>query len=123
MYINGYIANGPSVPFGQALSQSNAYGNQSTAAYVPYSFGAVSAGVLGGTPAGMNSSDITLTVSPFNNPSGGDFTLNNTAGGGAALKAAGFPGLTPAGTGYLDIGALQSAAAAGASIAAGGYVQ
>ena len=123
MYINGYIANGPSVPFGQALSQSNAYGNQSTAAYVPYSFGAVSAGVLGGTPAGMNSSDITLTVSPFNNPSGGDFTLNNTAGGGAALKAKGFPGVSAAGTGYLDIGALQSAAAAGASIAAGGYVQ
>ena len=39
--------------------------------------------------------DITLTGSPFTNPSGGDFTLNNTAGAGAACKGAGFPSSLP----------------------------
>lgn len=34
--------------------------------------------------------DITLTADPFTARSSGDFTLNNTAGGGAACKAAGF---------------------------------
>lgn len=34
--------------------------------------------------------DITLTADPFTNRSGGDFSLNSTAGGGAACKAAGF---------------------------------
>jgi hypothetical protein len=65
--------------------------------------------------------DVSLSVSPF--VSSSNFALNSTGGGGAALKAAGFPGVSPAGTGYLDIGALQSQAAAGASIAAGSYVQ
>jgi hypothetical protein len=68
-----------------------------------------------------SSNDVALSVNPF--VSSSNFALNSTAGGGAALKAAGFPGVTPMGTGYLDIGALQSQAAAGASIAAGGYVQ
>ncbi len=35
-------------------------------------------------------SDITLTVDPFTNGAAGDFSLNATAGGGAACKAAGF---------------------------------
>lgn len=34
--------------------------------------------------------DVTLTAEPFNNISSGDFTLNSTAGGGAACKSAGF---------------------------------
>ena len=34
--------------------------------------------------------DINLSAAPFTNPSGGDFTLNSTAGGGAACKAAGY---------------------------------
>lgn len=34
--------------------------------------------------------DVTLTGNPFNNPSSGDFTLNSTAGAGAACKAAGY---------------------------------
>ena len=93
------------------MSAANAYGNQSTAAY------------SGWYASPASTPDVTLTASPFTNPGSGIFTLNNTSGGGAALKAAGFPGVTPMGTGYLDIGALQSQAAAGASIAAGGYVQ
>lgn len=54
---------------------------------------------------------ITLTADPFTNGAAGDFSLNNTAGGGALLKAAGFPGVYPAGltTGYVDIGAFQHA--------------
>lgn len=52
--------------------------------------------------------DITLTADPFTNPSGGDFSLNNTAGGGALLKSAGFPGAMAAGTGYTDVGAVQT---------------
>lgn len=37
-----------------------------------------------------NSTDITLTGDPFTSKSTGDFTLNSTAGAGAACKAAGF---------------------------------
>ena len=53
----------------------------------------------------------TLSVSPFTAPGSGDFSLNNTAGGGAACRAAGIPGVFPGGltTGYLDIGAAQHA--------------
>ena len=52
---------------------------------------------------------IALTADPFVNTAGGNFALNNTAGGGAALRAVGMPGVFPAGltTGYLDIGAAQ----------------
>ena len=39
--------------------------------------------------------DVTLTGSPFTNPSGGDFTLNNTAGAGLACQAVGFPSSLP----------------------------
>lgn len=53
--------------------------------------------------------DVTLSADPFTDSSGGDFSLNSTAGGGAACRAAGFPGAFPAGlvTGYADIGAVQ----------------
>lgn len=60
--------------------------------------------------------DVTLTADPFTNASGGDFSLNNAAGGGALLRAVGFPGALPwGGTGYLDIGALQHQDAGGGS--------
>ncbi len=52
----------------------------------------------------------TVSVIPFTSSS--DFSLNSTAGGGALLRSAGFPGVTPFGTGYTDIGALQHASAA-----------
>lgn len=35
--------------------------------------------------------DVTLTADPFTNAASNDFTLNNTAGGGAACRQAGFP--------------------------------
>lgn len=53
----------------------------------------------------VDQNPITLTANPFTNAAGGDFSLNNTAGGGALLRALGF---SPYGqTGYLDIGAVQ----------------
>jgi len=67
--------------------------------------------------------DVTLTATPYN-CAGTDFTLNSTAGGGAAVKGAGFPGaLLTGGTGYMDIGALQAAAAAASTGSASGFVQ
>ncbi len=63
------------------------------------------------SPAG-----VTLTADPFTNAAGSDFSLNSTAGGGAGLKGVGFPGVTGLiGTGYIDIGALQTSGAAPAS--------
>jgi hypothetical protein len=53
-------------------------------------------------------SDVTLSGSAFTNAAAGDFTLNNTTGGGASVRSAQivFPGI--AGTGYPDGGAIQS---------------
>lgn len=55
--------------------------------------------------------DITvLTASPFTNAAGLDFSLNNTAGGGALVRAAGLPGTFPSNvntTAYQDSGAAQ----------------
>lgn len=56
--------------------------------------------------------DVTLTAGPWTAPGSNNFALNSTTGGGKAAKAAGFPGVTPVGTGYLDIGSLQSQAGA-----------
>jgi hypothetical protein len=54
--------------------------------------------------------DVSLSADPFTNAAVGDFSLNSTAGGGAACKAAGYPGTFPNGTtvGFLDIGAVQN---------------
>ncbi|HEY5267524.1 MAG TPA: hypothetical protein VII94_00075, partial [Candidatus Saccharimonadales bacterium] len=59
-----------------------------------------------------SASDIVLSSTPYNNP-GTDFSLNNNPGGGAACRAAGYPGVFPLAnsTGYLDIGAIQSRSA------------
>ncbi len=64
-----------------------------------------------GTAASLNwvANDITLSADPFTARTSGDFSLNNTSGGGASLRGTAFPGAIPnAGTGYLDVGALQS---------------
>lgn len=54
--------------------------------------------------------DISITAQPFVSPTTGNFTPNGTAGGGLALKAVGFPGVGVLGTGYPDIGPIQSQA-------------
>lgn len=52
--------------------------------------------------------DVTLTGVPFTNAGSGDFSLNNTASQGAALRSVGYPGvMVGGGTGYQDIGAIQ----------------
>jgi hypothetical protein len=69
--------------------------NVGTSTSPSYSAGANNA--MGGNTSGNVSGGytpptgtVTLTANPFTNPSGGDFTLNSTAGGGAACKAAGY---------------------------------
>jgi hypothetical protein len=54
---------------------------------------------------------ITLTASPFTNAAGNDFSLNTTAGGGALLRAAGYPATLPglSTASALDVGAAQHA--------------
>jgi hypothetical protein len=51
---------------------------------------------------------VTLSGDPFNGRTSNDFSLNSTAGAGAACKGAGYPGVTIFGTGFIDIGALQT---------------
>jgi hypothetical protein len=53
---------------------------------------------------------ITGSGSFFTDAPNSDFSLNATAGGGAACRAAGYPGVLPfGGTGKIDVGALQHA--------------
>ncbi len=53
---------------------------------------------------------LAISVDPFVSASTANFTLNNTVGGGASLRAAGFPASLPGvtGTSYHDVGAFQS---------------
>ncbi len=62
--------------------------------------------------------DIALTANPFTSSGAGDYSLNSTAGGGAASRGAGFPGAFPGGlsVGHLDIGAVQSAVPAAPAV-------
>lgn len=64
------------------------------------------------TPALVDLNFISLSADPFVDGANGDFDLNGTSGGGAALKGQGYPGI-PTGTmsssrGYADVGAFQS---------------
>jgi hypothetical protein len=57
-------------------------------------YGANTSGARGGMwPASADGSDVTLTADPFTNAAAGDFSLNSTAGGGAACKGVGHEGL------------------------------
>jgi hypothetical protein len=56
----------------------------------------------------INQGFVTLTADPYQNAAGADFRLNNTAGGGAALRGLGI-GVTGQ-TDSQDIGAVQTAA-------------
>ncbi len=87
------------------LAANNAYRNNKTAAILQ--------------PTNLictGANDVTLSASPFTTP-GTDFSLNSTAGGGAALKGVGYLGTIPSGgTGASDIGPLQSGAAASGAV-------
>lgn len=64
---------------------------------------------INGIGAYTNTNDVILTGDPFTNAAGGEFTLNNIAGAGAAARgssgASGIPGLSY--RGYRDFGAIQ----------------
>lgn len=91
-----YITNAP-IFYESAF---NAFGANSTAASINW-------------PPG---SDVTLSGDPFVGRTSANFALNNTAGAGAACRAAGFPGVTGLiGTGYADIGPLQHQDSGGGS--------
>lgn len=72
-------------------------------------YGGNTSGNLNGTPSALSAGNVSLTGDPFTNAAAGDFGLNNTAGAGAACRAAGIPGAFPGGTttGYPDLGAVQ----------------
>jgi hypothetical protein len=61
---------------------------------------------------------LTLTADPFVDAANGNFALNNTAGGGAACRAAGYPAVFPAGltSNYADVGAAQAQPLGGSSV-------
>lgn len=60
---------------------------------------------------------ISVTSSALSNPGSGDFSLNNTSGAGALLRAGGFPSNFPAGTthNYPDVGSVQHQDSGGGS--------
>ena len=64
----------------------------------------------GGAKIWSDLNPITGSGSFFNNPASGDFTLNNTAGAGAACRASGFPTNFPtpaANSNFADVGPLH----------------
>jgi len=79
-----------------------------------------------GAASGMgiyNQDFITLSADPFTDASTGDFSLNDTAGGGAELKAIAvtFPAIIDTIT-YNDVGAAQSQGSGGGGVAGGSWV-
>lgn len=77
-------------------------------------FGSNTSGVTTGTIV-SEIGTITLTADPSTNAAGYDYSLNNTAGGGAALRGAAFPTTLPGSstTNTADLGASQSTPSAG----------
>lgn len=109
--------------FGSYLSNCLAYGQTAVSAE-GFSSDAVKSGAFLLNCAGGNNTSnynatnlvnvtgfVTLTGDPFTAAGSGDFGSNNTAGAGAAVRAAGFPGLLPRGTttGYSDVGVAPHA--------------
>jgi hypothetical protein len=110
--INSIVYGGGAVA---AFSAANVYG---------YTNGVDSQAIPASGHTYTTFSDKTLTVDPFVNAAGGNFALNTTAGGGAALAQAAFPGVSPMGTGYLDIGPIQTSGAPGTGgVSGGAFVQ
>lgn len=73
-------------------------------------FGNGGGGIVTGAGKGIiNMNPVAGASTFFTNAAAQDFSLNNVAGGGAAARNAGYPGVLPVGgTGFLDIGALES---------------
>ena len=98
---------------GYGLNYANAApSGQQLAGNFANGYGSNTSGARNNLAAGIG--DITLTASPWVNTATPNFALNATAGGGVLLKGVGFPGGVAFGTGYVDVGAIQSQAAAAA---------
>ena len=80
-------------------------------------YGGNAGGNRSAVPAGTG--DGTLSADPWVSRSTGNFVLSAT--GISAIGGRGYPGVSPMGTGYSDVGALQSQAAAGGG--QGSYAQ
>lgn len=85
-------------------------------------FGSNTSGNRNGYPAFP--ADITITAIPWVAAGSGNFTLNSTAGGGALLTKAGYPGVFPSGTciGYVDVGSIQTTGGPGTVPASFGFI-
>ena len=94
---------------GQILADYNAYDTTGT--------------MITNAPFGPH--DIHLTGDPFTSATTGDFSLNNTAGAGAALKNAGYPGLFSNGltTSHQTVGPWEPTVGASCAVSTCGYVQ
>lgn len=122
--INDLNTTTPVVMLGNILVNNGAYGIaiSGTVVTVPYQDGNAFYNNASGNKNNITSrnnqstanppylpvNDVTLTGDPFTNAAGADFSLNNTAGAGAALRNSGVPrawGTTT--TGYPDFGAVQ----------------
>lgn len=122
--INGFQTNQGSTHFIGCLAISNgtagaAYGFQALTATSDVLIDCAAYGNFGGDTNGtflINSGFVSLSGDPTTDGAGGDFSLNSTAGAGAACKAAGWPSSWPGvsgTTGYPDIGPVQSQSTGG----------
>lgn len=99
-YGNGGFGVNCSILYGALMGSTNAYGANTSGPY-------------GGTFTALPG-DVTLSGDPFNGRTTNDFSLNSTAGAGAACNSAGFPGvLQGGGTGFASIGALTPSGGGG----------
>lgn len=92
--------------FGFNISTASTYNSAASINYNGYYNN--TSGATNNLTIGPNSA--TLSQNPFTNAAGNDFSLNTTAGGGAALRNAGFPGSIaglPTPLGYNDIGVYR----------------
>jgi hypothetical protein len=108
----GVIASVGTVYYGNGAYGLDLSSVTTLAAYTNNAYGANTSGTLTGItlPSGATANDVTLSANPFTSSS--NFALNSTAGGGASLKTAGFPGTAPFGSSTsLSIGALQAGSA------------
>ncbi len=100
------------------LWDGNAYFSN-TSGTISTNFNDTSTNAINAVNPYVNQYDVILSADPFTNKAANDFTLNNTAGGGAACRGVGIqpnkiPGITQ--TEYSDMGALQHQDAGGSNV-------
>jgi hypothetical protein len=119
-FVGGNVAGWPAQPWWDGNFY---FANTSGTRHFADDTGAVNP--INGASPYVNTLDVIGTADPFTSASTNNFTLNATAGGGAAAKATATPGALPglAQTGSMSFGALQPAAGASALVSASAFVQ